>query len=551
LPDWTPTLVIVLLAIGFPIVIIFSWIYDIHPEEGMVKTEPAEKAKAEDIPKSSNGWKIASYISFVVIVGLIALNVFGRRNRPRIDESLAKSIAVLPFHNLSGDAGQEYLCEGITDEIISNLYKTRSFDKVASFTSVMSFKDTDRNIQKIAEELGVNYILEGSYKRMGEHMKITAQLIEPMSDNHIWLEDYELPYSEIMGIPGDIALQIAGQINVFLSDEAQKQIAESGTTSLRAFEIVQDAYYHFFHWDFSYAYEDSLLKAIELDPEYADAYAGMGWLYITGESFLPLFTEDETDIWQAQSYLEKAIELDPDNLLANLNLGCFNLWIKWDYIAAEQYFEKALQLTRDHPLLIARYSEFLVQMNRLEEYLSFCESTDGCVRLLRVLILLGRESEARDLFAERMQESDIPIGPQVGETCIYLHQYDSAVHYFELCAENNHPQIEVPRYKADMAIAYHQTGNAEKANALLAGLRDMSNESARGSPDYFLGKYYSWVNNVDSAFFFLEKAYRNRSSEMPWLKVNPAFNSLKDDDRYWDLYERTGHKAYDDYLARK
>ena len=186
-------------------------------------------------------------------------------------------------------------------------------------------------------------------------------------------------------------------------------------------------------------------------------------------------------------------------------------------------------------------------MNRLEEYLSFCESTVECTELVKVLILLGRESEARDLFAESMQESDT-TGPVVGEICIYLQQYDSAVHYFELFAENNHPQIDVPRYKADLAIAYHRTGKAEKANALLASLRDMSNESARGSPDYFLGKYYSWVNNMDSAFFFLEKAYRNRSAEIPWLKVNPAFSGLKDDPRYWGLYERTGHKAYDDYL---
>ena len=277
----------------------------------------------------------------------------------------------------------------------------------------------------------------------------------------------------------------------------------------------------------------------------------MGWLHITGASFLPLFTEGETDIWQAQTYLEKAIELDPDNLLANINLGCFNLWIKWDYIAADQYFEKALQLTRDHPLLIARYSEFLVQMNRLDKYLTFCDPVTGCVDLPLVFILLGRESEAQDLLTESVPAALIDAHPFFGETCIYLQQYDSAVYWFELCAENNHPQIDVPRYKADMAVAYHRTGNAERANALLANLRNMSNESSRGSPDYYLGKYYSWVNNLDSAFFFLEKAYRNRSSEMPWLKVDPAFTSIKDDPRYWNLYERTGHKAFDDYVESR
>ena len=109
LPDWTPTLVIVLLGIGFPIAIIFSWIYDIHPEEGVVKTEPANKVKAEDIPKSSSGWKIASYISFVVIVGLVVLNVVSRSGTKQIPE---KSIAVLPFRNESSDEKNEYIIKG-------------------------------------------------------------------------------------------------------------------------------------------------------------------------------------------------------------------------------------------------------------------------------------------------------------------------------------------------------------------------------------------------------------------------------------------------------
>ena len=103
LPDWTMILVVVLLTVGFIISVIISWVYDIHPEGGIVKTEPAHKVKLEETPKSSNSWKIASYISFVVILGLSALNIFGGKRGARIDESLAKSIAVLPFLNLSGE----------------------------------------------------------------------------------------------------------------------------------------------------------------------------------------------------------------------------------------------------------------------------------------------------------------------------------------------------------------------------------------------------------------------------------------------------------------
>ena len=145
LPDWTPTLVIVLLAIGFPIVIIFSWIYDVHPEGGIVKTESVNKLEGEQTPKPSNSWKIASYISFVVIVGLIVLNIFGGNRGPRIDKSLAKSIAVLPFINMSGEDEREFICDGLTEEVINNLFKVGSFDKVAPYSNVKIYKDSKKN----------------------------------------------------------------------------------------------------------------------------------------------------------------------------------------------------------------------------------------------------------------------------------------------------------------------------------------------------------------------------------------------------------------------
>jgi len=176
LPEWTLALVIVLLCSGFIIAVILSWIYDIHPEGGIVKTEPAHKVKSEDIPASTNSWKIATYVSVVIITGLVLLNIFGNRNGVKINESLAKSIAVLPFHNLSGDDEQDYICLGLTGEIISHLFKVRSFDEVRSLTSVLNYMEPDRNIPGIAEELGVNYILEGSFKRIGDEMRVTAQL---------------------------------------------------------------------------------------------------------------------------------------------------------------------------------------------------------------------------------------------------------------------------------------------------------------------------------------------------------------------------------------
>jgi len=134
LPEWTLNLIIILLCVGFIIAIIVSWIYDIHPEGGIVKTEPVKKAKNAEILPSTNSWKVATYMSVVVIIGLLIVNIFARQNKITVNPDLEKSIAVIPFLNFSEDPNQEYMCLGLTDEIINHLFKIESFDKVISLS---------------------------------------------------------------------------------------------------------------------------------------------------------------------------------------------------------------------------------------------------------------------------------------------------------------------------------------------------------------------------------------------------------------------------------
>jgi TolB-like protein len=188
LPEWSPTLVIVLLAIGFPIVIIFSWIYDIHPEGGMVKTEPSDQLKEKEVPKSSNGWRIASYISFVVIVGLIVLNIIARTNREKRYENMEKSIAVLPFKNMSINEEDYYIGGAFTDEIIMELQKIKAFDRVLSRTSTLQYEEERPTVPEIAEKLNVNYIIEGSIQRVEGRVRINVQVIRAVNEDHIWAE---------------------------------------------------------------------------------------------------------------------------------------------------------------------------------------------------------------------------------------------------------------------------------------------------------------------------------------------------------------------------
>ena len=556
LPNWTPALTLIILAIGFPIALIFSWIFDVTPE-GIEKTKPSIKVSEEEKTGVPNSWKIATYMSGVIIISLLAYNIFGSRSDSKIDESLEKSIAVLPFHNFSTDPDQEAMCLGLTSEIIDHLYNIESFDKVVSLTSVLNYRDLERNVPEIAKELGVNYILEGVYKKIGDQLNVSAQLIEPNHDKHIWQNDYDRQYKEIIAIQSDIALQIADHLKAFLTVPEKQRIQKVPTTNQEAYEIMQQAQYLFNTEVFQK--RDQILhltqKAIDVDPDYAEAYAMAGAM-ILSEGYWFGGKEMQSVAWEAIPYFNKALELDNENVRAIVNMAMIDFFVQWDYIKAEgKLTEFANSLSSDFPTFYG-YITFQIEMGKCNEVLVIL---DKCGYELGVMdeaattthILLGNNREAYDLIKKSLSAYGKTVFSSIGESYNWLGEYDSAMYYLESAMQLKNPEILLPRYQANLALASYQTGAQEQAWAIINQLISKSDTTAVGSPAFFTGWYYSWIGEMDSAFLWLEKAYNNRSPEMPWLKVDPAFNNLKDDPRYWDLYERTGHKAYDDYMANK
>jgi len=558
LPDWTLKLVVVLLFIGFVIAVILSWVYDITPE-GVQKTKSVSEVVSDKVPEKPSkiiGWRITTYVSVVVIIGLLMVNIFGVRKHAEVDTELEKSIAVLPFYNFSEDTEQNFMCLGLTDEIINHLYKIASFDKVVSLTSVLNYRDPERNISEIANELGVNYILEGTYKKIGEDVRVHAQLIEPGSDRHIWIHEYDRPYEEIIAIQSDIALQIADHVKAFLTVSEKQNILKIPTTNQEAYELIQKA---------SLLITDELntldqgldlcLQAIELDPDYADAYATAGTCIILKGCYGG-GSEMQSVVWDATRYLEKALELDQSNGYAHFGLAWFYDWIRWDYIKAEAEYLKAIELEPNNLHHSVFYDEFLIKRNRLDDALSYLDTTRSTMPikflelLTRIQVLSGNEKQAYVFLNTYLKSYGDLKPPQLGESYIWLEEYDSAKIYLEsaMQSEVTNSYILIPRFQACLALAYEKTNNHQEARKIINQLIAKSDETSAGSPAYFTGWYYSGIGKVDSALYWLEKAYQNRSPEMPWLKVDPGFKNLKNDDRYWDLYERTGHKAYDEYM---
>ena len=560
LPDWTLKLVFVLLCIGLIISVILSWIYDITPQ-GVQKTRPARKDHKIERQSGSNGWKIATYAAIIVILGLLIFNITGSRKYTTPKTSPDKSIAVIPFKNFSNDPDQEYMCLGLTDEIINHLFKIESFDKVVSLSSVLAYRDSEKLTPEIATELRVNYILEGTYKKIGNQLRVTAQLIEAEDDKHLWQQEYDRSYEEIISLQSDIALQIADHLDAFLTGMEKENIQRIPTTNQEAYELLQEAQHIFsFYRDttsFTGINERAfslVLEAIKKDPEYSEAYAFAGQ-YILATANYGGDREMRNAGWDALDFFQRALDIDPGNGRAHLGMAQLCDWFIWDYVKSEKEFLKAMEILPNHPMIPSQYGELLVKMGRFEDarhlFSGYEHQFVNQYREINRKIYSGSHDEAIALINKMLASWNEDAYLWAGEAYMRLEKFDSALHYLELGEKHKDPEINMPRFQSCLAAASNKTGNITRSNEIIHSLALRSDTSSAMSPGYFTGWYFARIGEIDSAFRWLEKAYYNRSPEIPHLKVDPAFKILKADDRYWDLYERTGFKAYADYMENR
>jgi tetratricopeptide (TPR) repeat protein len=225
-------------------------------------------------------------------------------------------------------------------------------------------------------------------------------------------------------------------------------------------------------------------------------------------------------------------------------------WIRWDYSSAEEEFLKVLELEPNNPYP-ELYVEFLLKMNRPDEALNYEVASEQSYRLIQTKILSGKRKRIYGTIREYLESQGAKGMKYAGDCYLWMEEYDSAKFYLESAMTLKDPQMMIPRFQSYLALAYYKTNQKDQAEKIISKLAAMSNVTTAGSPDYFAGWYYSGIGKADTAFYWLEKAYKNRSYQLAWLKTDPVFRNLKADSRYLDLYERTGHKAYDDYITNR
>jgi TolB-like protein/Flp pilus assembly protein TadD len=328
LPNWTFRLVVVLLLIGFPISLILAWAYDVTAQGIRVTPEIAA-------PGANRRRNVIMLVATGVIISAAAgFFLLPRAAARKID----KSIAVLPFENLSDEKENAYFADGIQDDILTNLSKIGDL-KVISRTSVMSYRGQAPNVRDIGKALGVSTILEGSVRRMGNRVRVNVQLIDATNDKHIWASDYDRDLTDVFAIQTDLAQKIAGELQAKLSPTEKAQIEKKPTENGEAYLAFVQAHDFFTRPDKfrsnTEKAEQLFEQATRLDPNFALAFAGLGWvedwMY---HSFDPTPGRKQ----KALAAVESAVRLQPDLPEAHLALGFYHYYCERNYQQALNQF---------------------------------------------------------------------------------------------------------------------------------------------------------------------------------------------------------------------
>jgi len=454
-----------------------------------------------------------------------------------------RRLAVLAFDNLSGDPEQEYFSDGLTEEMIAQLGRLRP-DRIGVIarTTMMQYKGTQKSIEQIGRELGVDYLLEGSVRRANQRARITAQLIRVSDQTHLWAESYERALEDILAIQIEVAERIARSLTVELLPDEQAVLVGASTTSATA----HDAYLRG-RYSWNKRSEESFAKAIEyfrqaveLDPEYAAAHAGLADCYDTLGWYGALPAGEAYR--NAQAAAMRALQINERLAEAHAALAYGKQFHEWNWEEIEKEYRRALDLDANYVTAHHWYALFLAAMGRQDEALEQIKRA----RKLDPLSLIVSVAEGRILhFARRFDDaieqfrriveldpSFIPAHCDLGASCEEKGMLHQALAEFETCVDLSRSGT---LYVAAVAEVHARLGNSDEALKILSQLQASSDKYVSPHSVAFI---YASLGELDQAFSWQEKAYEERDASLVWVKVAAESDALRADMRFVDLVRR-------------
>jgi TolB-like protein/Tfp pilus assembly protein PilF len=446
-----------------------------------------------------------------------------------------KSVAVLPFLDMSEKKDQEYFADGMTEEMIDLLAKIPAL-KVTARTSSFYFKGKQNTVAEVAKALGVAHILEGSVRKSGNTLRITAQLIRADDSSHVWSETYDRPLGDIFKIQDDIAGEIVKRLKASLAGDIAPMAKPAENSEAYLWYLKAIAMRHGFRSEVdAAAIVDNLQRAIKADPAYAPAWAELSRarVYQANAAYvLPTAVSRE-----AHAAAEKALTLDPQLAAAHVAAGVVHEFIDWDLAGAERDYRRALNLAPHNPDILSFLGNVTMNLGRLDEARSFLQlATEldplderNYANLGDIDYLVGRFEEA-----ERQFKASIALNPKLPDAYWGIS--------FCLVATGNLPAAlsmaqqnpEEPSRLWNLAVVYFALGRKAESDQSLAQLeRKYADDWA-----YQIADTYAYRGDSDRAFAWLDRAYRQRDGGLVHLKIDWQMQKLRGDSRYKEFLHK-------------
>ena len=453
-----------------------------------------------------------------------------------------RSLAVLPLENLSGDSSQQYFADGMTDELITDLAQISEL-RVISRTSAMQYKETKKPLPQIGKELNVDGVVEGTVERVGDRVRIRAQLIEVATDKHVWAKSYERSLSDILAMQDEVARAVAAEIQVALTPQEQARMTIARVVNPEAYDLLIRGLFYENQGEYPKAI-NSLRQATAVAPDYAAAHAALARCYIElgSWSLMPPLEAYAT----AKAEVQRALELDESRAEAHEALAELHHYYDWDFTAAKREYERALELKPGDAQLRVKYAFLLCRTGKYDEAIS-------------------EAKRAKDL-----DPLSLPIRRKFGVTLHYSRRYDEALDQYrkireldpkdttkarfqlarlyitkrmfpEAFAEINKMQATGPEdvnVTSLLVMAYGFQGKREEAGRILDGLKDKQRRDYLRP--YILAEDYAALGEKNLALDWLLKAYEERDDWLVWIKVDPNLDGLRADPRFAALLKRVG-----------
>jgi TolB-like protein/tetratricopeptide (TPR) repeat protein len=557
-PPWVMKIFIIVIIFGFPVALIFSWAFEITPEG--IKLE-SEIEQSKSITRRTGRKIVAITIALAVVAaGLFVYQMVRSKSavtprpvtqpeaRPGFQSEAAtvapnKSIAVLPFDNLSGDPQNAYFSEGVQDEILTRLAKIAEL-KVISRTSTQRFKSAPNDLRQIAQQLGVANILEGSVQKANDQVRVNVQLINALTDSHLWADTFDRKLTDIFAVETEIAKTVADVLQAKLTGSEQHVIAARPTENTEAHQLYLKGR---FFWNKRTGNDlkksiDYFEQAIAADPSYALAYAGVADGYV----FLPGYNAGAPrDCYpKAMAAAKKALELDDTLAEAHTTLALVIWYYEFDFAQASREFQRAIELNPNYAIAHQQYgNNTLSALGRFDDAI-----VEGkrAVELDPLSLIINADLGTDYYFARRYDEciaqlrKTVELDPgfyyvrlNLGEALAAKGAFDEAIAEYQKA----HALNDDPFVLGLLGHAYASSGNKTEALKILDQLKELSKQHYVSA--YSFAVLYVGLGDKEEALRWLEQSYQDRAgNDIGWIRVDHLLDPLHGDPRFEALAEK-------------